>query len=259
MISKIVIAMTLLLSLTLTGFATQSAEAFTGTACGSECKSCHRLNKEEAGVLLQTDKFKATISNIQMSVIKGLWEVELETRDGKKALVYLDFAKQYLVEGRFTELSKIGLPQELKKVDVSTIPLDDAIIMGDPKAKNKIIVFDDPDCPYCRKLHEEIKILLKKRDDVAFYIKQYPLPIHPKAYDKSKALVCDKSEKLLDDVMNGKSIPAPTCETDVVDKNIALAKKLGVSGTPAIIFPDGRLLPGYVTADVLEKLIDKEK
>ncbi len=258
MILKTLFALALLLTLALINPATRSAEAFTGEACGSDCTSCHKLDKAEANVLLQTDKFKATVKDIRVSAVKGLWEVELETQNGKTAIVYIDFAKQYLVEGRFTELSRIGEPPELKTVDVASIPLDDAIIMGNPKAKKKIIVFDDPDCPFCRKLHVEIKKMLKRRTDIAVYIKQYPLPMHPKAYDKSKALVCDKSVKLLDDVFSGKEIADPTCETDVVDNNIELARKLGIGGTPAIIFPDGRLLPGFVNADVLEQLIDKE-
>lgn len=257
MILKTLFAFALLFTLALTGPATRSAQAFTGKACGSDCTSCHKLDKAEAGELLRADKFKASVKDIRMSAVKGLWEVELEMQNGKTALVYIDFAKQYLVEGRFTELSRIGEPPDLKTVDLATIPLEDAIIMGSPKAKKKVIVFDDPDCPYCRELHVEIKKILEKRDDVAFYIKQFPLPIHPKAYDKSKALVCDKSLELLDDVFSGKTIPAPTCETDVVDKNIELAKKLGIGGTPAIIFPDGSLLPGFVEADILEKLIDK--
>ena len=234
----------------------QNTYAFTGKACGSDCTSCHKLTKDEAGILLKADRFNATIKDIRMSAVKGLWEVTLES-NGKTIPVYIDFAKRYLVEGRFTELEKIGEPKELRKVDVASIPLDDAIIMGDPNAEIKVIVFDDPDCPYCRKLHYEIKKILKRRKDVAFYIKQYPLPMHPEAYNKSKALVCEKSVELLDQVFEGIDIGEPTCETDAVDKSIKLAQKLGIGGTPAIIFPDGRLLPGYVNADALEQLIGK--
>ena len=259
MILKSFFALTILLALTLASPLTRSAEAFTGTACGSDCTSCHKLDKEEAAVLLKTDLIQASILDLRMSPVKGLWEVTLRSGNGQIGVVYIDFAKQYIIQGSFTELSKIGQPPAMKKVDLATIPLDDAIIMGDPKAKNKIIVFDDPDCPYCRKLHVEIKKMLETRKDVAFYIKQYPLPIHPAAYDKSKALVCDKSLELLDDVFSGKTIPAPTCETDAVDKNIKLARELGINGTPALIFPDGRLLPGFVTADVLMELLDKKE
>ncbi|NOZ26381.1 MAG: thioredoxin fold domain-containing protein [Nitrospirae bacterium] len=102
-----------------------------------------------------------------------------------------------------------------------------------------------------------MKKIVEKRDDIVFYLKMYPLTsIHPKAYNKSKAIVCEKSIKLLEDAYDKKAIPAPKCETDAIDKNIALAKKLGIRGTPAIILPDGRLLSGNKTAADLIKLIE---
>ncbi len=105
-----------------------------------------------------------------------------------------------------------------------------------------------------------MKKIVKKRDDIVFYLKMYPLTsIHPKAYDKSKAIICKKSIKLLEDAYDKKEIPPPTCETDAVDKNIALAKKLGIRGTPAIILPDGRLLTGNKKAEELIKLIEGKK
>ncbi len=254
MILKLLFTLALFLALALTGTLQRNAEAFTGDACGTDCTSCHKLTKEEASILLKTEKFKATIKDIRISEVKGLWQVTLDA-NGKTIPVYIDFAKKYLVEGRFTEIKSIGAPKELRKVDRDSIPLEDAIVLGDHEAPNKVIVFDDPDCPYCKKLHVEIKKILKSRDDIVFFIKQYPLPIHPKAYKKSMALVCNQSPSLLDDAFEGKNIGAPTCATDVVDKNIKLAKKLGIGGTPAIILPDGRLLPGYVDAETLEGLI----
>ncbi len=102
-----------------------------------------------------------------------------------------------------------------------------------------------------------MKKIVKKRNDIAFYLKMYPLTsIHPEAYNKSKAIVCEKSLKLLEDAYEKKPIPAPTCTTDAIDKNIELAKKLGIRGTPAIILPDGRLLSGNQKAEDLIKLIE---
>ena len=247
----------LLLVLALAAFSADHAGAFQGKGCGGECMDCHTITKAEAGKLLKTDKFKAKIIDIRMSPVKGLWEVEL-SRGDKLFKVYMDFGKKYLVEGAvaFTPLGKIGEPPPLKKIDVSRIPLDKAIVFGDPEARFKIIVFDDPDCPYCAKLHEEVKLILKKRKDVAFFIKLYPLPIHPKAYAKSKTIVCENSPKLLEEAFAGKSIPEPKCATTEIDDNIKLAGELGITGTPGIIFPDGRLLPGYVPANVLLDLLD---
>jgi len=227
------------------------AEAFPANGSSAKCIDCHILTKEEAAKLLKADQFKAQIKEIRPSAIKGLWEVEIAQED-KVIIVYVDYARKHLVEGRFTELSQLGP----KKIDLKKVSLDNAIIMGNPKAEKKVIVFDDPDCPYCAKLHEEIKKITAMRSDIAFYIKMYPLPMHPNAYDKSKAIVCQKSSKLLDDAFAGRKLPAADCETDEIDDNIKLAKELGINGTPAMILPDGRLVPGYAPAETLLPMID---
>ncbi len=225
--------------------------------CRGECTECHTLTKKEAERLLKTEKLKAKVLSIRPAPVKGLWAVEVE-RAGRRFLVYVDFAKKYLVEGRFTLLEDLGKPI-LRKVDVASIPTEDAILLGRKDAKTKIIIFDDPDCPYCKKLHEELKKIVRKHEDIAFLLKMYPLPIHPEAYDKAKAIVCEKSLKLLEDAFAGKKLPPPSCETTVIDDNIKLARRLGISGTPAIIFPDGRLIPGYVDAETLLEVLKMEQ
>lgn len=236
------------------------AHAFPAPAAGTagKCSDCHVLNKEEASKLLKTDMFKAQVRDIRMSPVKGLWEVEVAQGD-KVFVVFVDFSKKYLVEGRYTSLDELGESQPLKKVDVRKVPLDNAIVVGNPKAEKKVIVFDDPECPYCGKLHEEIKKIVAKRTDLAFYVKMYPLAMHPGAYEKSKSIVCQKSVKLLDDAFAGKKLPKAECVTDEIDNNIKLAEELGISGTPAMILPDGRLLPGYVPGDTLLEIIDSKQ
>ena len=103
-----------------------------------------------------------------------------------------------------------------------------------------------------------MKKIVEKRKDIAFYIKLYPLAMHKDAYAKAKAIVCEKSLSLLEDAFERKTLPAPKCETSAIDDNISLAQKLGISGTPAIIMPDGRLLPGYLEADALIQQIEKK-
>ena len=82
--------------------------------------------------------------------------------------------------------------------------------------------------------------------------------MHKGSYDKAKAIVCEKSLSLLEAAFEKKDIPAAKCTTSAVDENIKLAGKLGISGTPAIIFPDGRLQPGYMDADALIKAVEKK-
>ena len=102
-----------------------------------------------------------------------------------------------------------------------------------------------------------MKKVIQERRDIAFYIKLYPLRIHPEAYEKSKAIVCEKSVALLEDAYETKPLPKPTCETKVIDENIALAGKLGISSLPSLILPDGRVVRGYKDAETLKNLIGK--
>lgn len=103
-----------------------------------------------------------------------------------------------------------------------------------------------------------MKKVLEKRKDIVFYIKLYPLPMHKGAYDKAKAIICENSLTLLENAFEGKPLPKPKCETTAVDENIKLAGKLGITGTPAIILPDGGIVPGYKDADSLIQMIDKK-
>jgi thiol:disulfide interchange protein DsbC len=103
-----------------------------------------------------------------------------------------------------------------------------------------------------------MKKVIKERKDIAFYIKMFPLKIHPGAYDKAKAIVCENSLALLENAFEKKQIPAPKCKTSVVDENLKLAEKLGITAAPALIMPDGRVITGYRDANVLKGLIDKQ-
>jgi thiol:disulfide interchange protein DsbC len=102
-----------------------------------------------------------------------------------------------------------------------------------------------------------MKKVVEKRKDIAFYIKLYPLPMHPGAVDKSKAIVCRKSLELLEQAFEGKQLPKPDCPAPEVEKNVVLAQSLGITGTPTMILPDGRIVSGSRPADELIKMIEE--
>ncbi len=233
--------------------------AMQADGCGAgECKDCHSMTIKEAKGLLKGMVEK--VNDVQFSEVGGLWEVDVENK-GKRFPLYLDFSKQFLINGQVIRIAtRENLTrkrlQELNIVDVASIPIDDAVVVGDPNAKTRIIVFDDPECPYCVKLHKEIKKVVKKDPSIAFFIKMFPLiKIHPNAYDKAKAIVCEKSLKLLEDSFNGKKLPKPSCKTDILERNMELAYNLKIRSTPTMIMPDGRVLPGYKKAEEILKLL----
>lgn len=100
-----------------------------------------------------------------------------------------------------------------------------------------------------------MKKVIEERKDIVFYVKMFPLPMHKGADEKAKAIICEKSLKLLEDAFEGKELPAAKCDTKAVDENIKLAQKLGINGTPALILSDGRVLSGYKDAKSIIGLV----
>ncbi len=231
------------------------AAPFPETACGDQaCIDCHQITREEAAQLLAGAVEEVEAVNV--GEIPGTWEVVVR-KGGRKYPIYIDFTKRFLIAG---DIFRLGTQEsltrkrinDLNRVDVSQIPTDDAILLGSPEAANKIIVFDDPECPYCKKLFPEMQKVVAARPDIAFLIKMFPLVnIHPDAMRKSLAIVCAKSLAMLEDSFAGKPVPDPTCKTNVVVHTAGLALRLGINSAPTLVFPDGRVIPGMVPAERL--------
>jgi thiol:disulfide interchange protein DsbC len=222
------------------------------------CSECHKLTKEEARKLL--GNVVDNVVGVVQGPFPGIWEVDAD-RDGKTYPLYLDYSLKYLFNGQFIRLADMenltGLRyQDLNRVDVASIPLKDAIRVGNPTAKKGIIVLTDPTCPYCVKLHGEMKKAVAKDPEAAFYVMPYPRNRNDKAtYRKCLAVVCAKSEKLLDEAYAGKELPAPSCKSDAVDETMKLADRLKIQGTPTMILPDGRMVSGSMDVDALLALL----
>jgi thiol:disulfide interchange protein DsbC len=200
--------------------------------------------------------------------VKGLWLLELE-RDGRRAIAFMDYGKKNIIAGTIFPLSvgKTVMPSVRPSVpakhdgdliDPASIPVDYSIILGNPQGIRKLYVFTDPDCAYCRKLHVELKKLEKITPDVAIYVMLYPLQIHPQAYDKSRKIIAAKSLEMLERAFNGGDLPQPIGNegSEAVDAIISFADNNGISGTPTLVLPDGRIMIGLKDADSINKMLE---
>lgn len=125
------------------------SDVFAFATKGQNCSKCHTLKKEEAITILQNSDQNIKVLNVNPSPVKYLWEVSIESR-GKKGLIYIDFPKKHIFSGSLiTVQGKKNLTRarlsELKRVNVSKIPLKNSLVLGEKYAKHKVIVFDDPD------------------------------------------------------------------------------------------------------------------
>jgi thiol:disulfide interchange protein DsbC len=239
-----------------------SSTAFMKDGCGAgSCVDCHTLSREEAGKLLA--QFVDNVVSVSDSPVGGLWLVEVE-KGGRRGGVYVDFSKEFVISGKVLQLSTMtdvtGLrTAALSRVDPSEIPLAGALVLGNAYAKDKVVVFDDPDCHFCGKLHEEMKKVVEKDPSVAFHIKVYSRNNNPETVRKAKSVVCARSMALLEDAFAGKAIPPPpaACKDTSVEETFRLAEKLTIRGTPTLILPDGRIIRGYRDAETLLTLLQE--
>jgi thiol:disulfide interchange protein DsbC len=232
--------------------------AMSSDGCGAgSCADCHSISKQEVSRLL--GNMVDEVNTVEFAEVPGMWVADVK-KDNKKLPVFIDFSKQYLISGNVIRLAdKTNVTrkraQQMHTVDINSIPLADALLMGSPNARHKAIVFTDPECPYCKKLHDEMKEVIKRAPDIAFLIKLFPLPMHPEAHGISQSIVCNNSMEYLELSFAGKPVPAPNCQIPVVDETIEIGKKLGVRSTPTIILPDGLVIPGYRPAEALLAII----
>lgn len=240
--------------------AVPAAHPFTGEGCSSgACTDCHSLSRDEAVKMLggNVDNVLSVVS----SPVNGLWEVDVE-KAGQRWPLYVDFSKQYVIAGQIIQLStKKNLTGNrmlsMNRIDVSQIPLPGAIVVGKKDAKHRIVVFDDPNCPHCAKLHKTAKEIVGNHPDVAFYVKPFPRNRDKETRDKALSIVCAGTVRALEDAFEGKPLPEGTCGSTAVDETIRAAERFNIRSTPTMIFPDGRVVPGALEADAILSLLNE--
>lgn len=178
-------------------------------------------------------------------------------------LVYTDENARYFFVGNlidFQEQENLTAKeqQKLNRIDVSKLPLENAIKHVKGNGERVLYVFSDPDCPYCKKLEKSLTNI----DNVTIYTFLYPLvTLHPNAEKVSTQIWCSKnSYNAWEDYMinNRKPNGSLTCKNPI-KANIELGKSLKVSGTPTFFLSDGQRISGGREAAEIEALLKTVK
>ena len=205
---------------------------------------------------LRTAMPNVEIGEIRSSPIAGL----LEVVGNKKNVFYVEENGKLAFMGHIVDLvKKQNLTQqraeELSKIDFAQLPLDKAIVKVKGNGSRKVALFSDPDCPFCKQLEKELVNIT----DVTIYTFLYPLTsIHPDARRKAEVIWCAADRaKIWDEwMLTGKELPASAAKCDTPITAIeALGEKLGVEGTPGIVFANGRMVEGAIPKAQIESLL----
>lgn len=200
---------------------------------------------------LQKNLPDANIQYVGKTPAKGIYEVVVEGN-----LLYTDESGNYLLAGNLIDAkTRTNLTEErlrkLYKVNVAALPLDLAIktVRGD--GSRKLYVFSDPDCPFCRKLEQELLGIT----NVTIYTFLFPLDIHPKGAEHAHLVWCSPNQsQAWIDLMTKNKVPAKVSKcSDPILKSVALGQQLRVNSTPTIILQNGERLTGALPRAELEK------
>lgn len=255
----------LCIAVAVTTILASSSYAMAKEGCGGECASCHTLTTGEATGLLK--KIGGTVTSVRQAPARGLFELLVE-KDGQRGVLLMDYGKKHLIQGAVFNVEtleqvvahkkELTPPKQTTSLDVKTIPVGHSVVMGNPKGSKKLYVFTDPDCPYCRKGHVELKRLAGITTDVAIHIMLFPLPMHPGAYDKARTVLETQSLEMLDKAFEGKDVPKPSHESSkkAVDEIVKFANANGISGTPTMVLPDGTIQVGMRDAETMKKMLE---
>lgn len=197
----------------------------------------------------------AQVQSVTKLPYAGLYEVVLDNK-----VFYADENADHLFIGNMYDTkTQRSLTEErmqkLTAVKFDSLPLNSAIKIVKGNGKRKLAVFSDADCPYCKKFEQE----LSNVSDVTIYVLLYPIDsLHPEAANKSKMIWCapDRAKAWNDYMLKG-VLPSNkgTCDTPLA-KIGEFGRKLGINGTPTVVFADGRRVPGMVPAAQLEKMLN---
>ncbi|MDH5259569.1 MAG: DsbC family protein [Gammaproteobacteria bacterium] len=200
----------------------------------------------------------AKTDSIKPSALIGLYEVVYGAQ-----VLYMSGDGRYVIQGDLIDLSdRTNLTEATRSVQraslVQNIKDETSIIFSPEKVKHTITVFTDIDCGYCRKLHREMDQYLAKGIKVRYLA--FPRSgVDTKSYHKAVTVWCsDDQQAALTAAKSGTKQDTKTCENPIKD-HMKLAEQFGVSGTPTIVFNNGEVVPGYVPAERLSRMLENVK
>jgi len=160
----------------------------------------------------------------------------------------LAMAAQVSGTGQATPESSSAHAPAPAPVSFDQLPLADAIKTVRGNGQRKVAVFSDPACGFCQRLEPELANLT----DVTVYT--FLVPFQGPAKPIAVWCAADREQAWQRLMVQGDSSllnTGGTCDHPV-DRNVALAHRLGVQGTPTLIWSDGSRTDGYVDHAVLE-------
>ena len=201
----------------------------------------------------------ATIEAVHASTTIAGWYEVVTPSD----VNYTDAKADLLILGSVTDTrTKENLSArrwgQLHAIDFRSLPFDRAIKVVKGDGSRKLAVFADPDCPYCRKLEQELQGLT----NLTVYIFLFPIAeLHPDANRRAEQIWCatDAATSWASWVLEQKAPADANCASTPIAELAALGAKLKIFGTPTMFTVDGNRVVGAIDKDELERRLTEAR
>ncbi|MEO8152366.1 MAG: DsbC family protein [Rhizobacter sp.] len=211
---------------------------------------------EEQTVLATLKKLypATTFTKVSKTPLKGVYEVVMGQN-----IAYVDASGRHFLFGHLFDMqtqSDLTAQHEAggsasptlkveraaegppKIVKLSELPLQDALKRVNGNGARTLVVFSDPLCPYCKRLEAELPQL----ENTTIYTFLTPIL----GSNSRKAAQTRWAE----------TMPERANDIDVLDRNMQLASRYGINGTPTLIRADGQMTAGAMPAAELTEWLN---
>ncbi|WP_081803401.1 DsbC family protein [Halotalea alkalilenta] len=204
---------------------------------------------------------EVAVRDARSTPIEGLYRLRLESGE----VVFSDAQGRYMLVGDLYENGPSGLVNLSRQAEnqerreaLASLDEDDMVIFRPAgEVKSTLTVFTDTTCPYCHKLHAEVPELNQRGIAVRYLAFPRAGENSPGARQLAQVWCSDNRTEAMSAAVRGEELSASggACVAQI-ERDYELGKRLGVQGTPAVVFPDGSIVPGYLPVDQLTQLID---
>jgi thiol:disulfide interchange protein DsbC len=219
----------------------------------------HAQATERLAEALEFNGQAMPVEQVRETPMSGIFEVRLETGE----TFYSDAEGHYFLVGDLYENADAGLVNltergrnDERAQQLARVPDSERVIFrGTGESRAKLVIFTDTSCPYCRQLHEEVPRLNELGIEV-HYLAFPRTGMEGEAARVMQQVWCaDNRTEAMTAAKRQQALSGPKDCDNPVEEQYHLGMALGVQGTPAIILPDGRLVPGYVPAERLAAML----
>ncbi|WP_157981002.1 bifunctional protein-disulfide isomerase/oxidoreductase DsbC [Idiomarina tyrosinivorans] len=211
---------------------------------------------------INTDRLNAlkiTVSKVEKTPIEGIYAAV--TNQG---LLYVSADGNYLFAGNLFDIrsnAPVNLTDqgmaELRQQQLKNVE-DQMVVYKADNEKYHVTIFTDPTCPYCKKLHKAMPEYLAEGITVRYLAFPRGGMRTKGAYQLRQIWCSDDPRQTFNAIEQHENVDVDVdCDAPVAE-HYQLGQVIGVTGTPAIILPNGQMIPGYQTAAQLADLLKQQ-